>query len=661
MDGDEREQHTMAESELAQELSDTGSFCGTEHTYGTLPISCAHEEVKQSFAETVTIEQQIRLGRDLANYITRCHRSKLLPDMSILQQPWERPDPLQKTWKRIFDIGSGGLSRIPAAPVEPVVDEVLVKRPKLPLTARRLSMVPWPRCEDLLRQKALLRWRIIIETDLEATTLGTQLEETFTSGLDDSELVSSLEFTFAKKATATLVKRSSSILAYMQWAKRMRYEHPLRVTEKLIFKYLLHMKDNSASPTAPSSFISALRFAVAVVGLKLPPDALGPRVLGLASMMYQRKRPLKQSKVLTVRQVWLLEQVVLNSTDTMARTAAGYFLMCLFAAARFKDGMFLESMRLEMGDETFGFIEAETGIHKTANTDQRKTTFLPIVSFALVVGACPWAPVWMELRKQQGLDHKAFILPAPMRNGTWGCRPLTSGEGSQWLRELLFASGSDDVGGISSHSLKSTFLSWASKGGLLIEHRRILGHHLDPQYASAVTYSRDAMAGPLNAMAKVLDDIRQGLLQPDLSRAHRAVAVRAERSDALGTELPIPTHDSLGSWIPCMGETNEASDLPVEEPADDEADSSSSSGEESTAEEITPCEEASLLHEISDRAYVPVSQPGLYINQESGLGHLMNDEYGIKFKCGKLLTRAYRPPNRVGDAVHMCLRCFPVV
>jgi hypothetical protein len=75
-------------------------------------------------------------------------------------------------------------------------------------------------------------------------------------------------------------------------------------------------------------------------------------------------------------------------------------------------------------------------------------------------------------------------------------------------------------------------------------------------------------------------------------------------------------------------------------------------------EELKPETETLLLKEVAGRAVLHSKHAGLLINIESGLGHLMNDEFGIRFKCGKIFTQAYRHP-RDSDSVHMCLRCFP--
>ena len=49
----------------------------------------------------------------------------------------------------------------------------------------------------------------------------------------------------------------------------------------------------------------------------------------------------------------------------------------------------------------------------------------------------------------------------------------------------------------------------------------------------------------------------------------------------------------------------------------------------------------------------------VYVHKDSGLGHIMSDEMGIRFACGKILTSSYRVASAMSYQVHMCLRCKP--
>ena len=71
---------------------------------------------------------------------------------------------------------------------------------------------------------------------------------------------------------------------------------------------------------------------------------------------------------------------------------------------------------------------------------------------------------------------------------------MTSVEGSLWLREFLVRAGvpEQEAGKYSSHSLKSTLLSWSAlHGSLSMDERRAMGHHFDGRLAIPLVYSRD--------------------------------------------------------------------------------------------------------------------------------------------------------------------------
>ena len=79
---------------------------------------------------------------------------------------------------------------------------------------------------------------------------------------------------------------------------------------------------------------------------------------------------------------------------------------------------------------------------------------------------------------------------------------------------------------VSSHSLKSTLLSWCSKSAKVsFEDRRLLGHHVDRNAASPLCYSRDECTRLAALVYGVLHLIRTGVLDPDLSRVMRLKAL----------------------------------------------------------------------------------------------------------------------------------------
>ena len=60
----------------------------------------------------------------------------------------------------------------------------------------------------------------------------------------------------------------------------------------------------------------------------------------------------------------------------------------------------------------------------------------------------------------------------------------------------------------------------------------MLGYHASRGDASMLAYSRDAMAGPLRHLEKVIEDVRKGVFDPDATRSGRFRASRVEEGSA---------------------------------------------------------------------------------------------------------------------------------
>ena len=84
------------------------------------------------------------------------------------------------------------------------------------------------------------------------------------------------------------------------------------------------------------------------------------------------------------------------------------------------------------------------------------------------------------------------------------------------LRSLL---GAFDDPRLTSHSLKTTCLSWCAKADVSREHRRILGRHTSAVVDADSIYSRDLMYGPVVDLEKVMSAICEGRFNPDAPRS----------------------------------------------------------------------------------------------------------------------------------------------
>ena len=94
---------------------------------------------------------------------------------------------------------------------------------------------------------------------------------------------------------------------------------------------------------------------------------------------------------------------------------------------------------------------------------------------------------------------------------SWLKRPLS-------LVEVTSTLECDDAF-LSSHSLKATTLSWASKAEVPREQRRVLGRHSSAVQCADSFYSRgDISVGPVNSLQKVIRLIRERTFCPDATR-----------------------------------------------------------------------------------------------------------------------------------------------
>ena len=181
---------------------------------------------------------------------------------------------------------------------------------------------------------------------------------------------------------------------------------------------------------------------------------------------------------------------------------SGYCLLCLNARARWSDIQFPVSIHSDKDIHENGFYQINVRLTKTSSSAEKKAMLLPITGVLDGLSSNKWFDVWKQSRIDSGLslnDKNYPLVPGVLINGKWDKAPLSTSQASKWLRELLVNSGSSvsSVERISTHSLKATTLSWASKRGMLLADRTLLGYRVLQGASSTLRYSRDALSGPL--------------------------------------------------------------------------------------------------------------------------------------------------------------------
>ena len=406
--------------------------------------------------------------------------------------------------------------------------------------ARRLRFASLSRDEDVVRRKCLQKLRSLILLDPPATQLGGSLVDAAGSLVEEDEVTQSFKDAFASKATSTLAKRLAALWPYAKWSL-MTNRTPMHMDEAKIYEYLSWMRSNGCSASAPTSFLEAVGFIHNIVDVKSLTGAasFSGRCKGLAKDHLSTRAKRKQAPPLTVEMVAALESYVGENFRSHKAVVVGHILFCIYSCARWADSIRLIEIT-EFHRGRIYIIETATEHHKTAITDEARALFLPYLCLgAGLVEGHPWSLGWMAARKvfKVGRPHtRAAITSWSETTRRFTSIPMSSTESTLWLREVLEEVGfkPEDTAKVSSHSLKSTLLSWAAKSGKFSDpQRRQMGHHYDPQDKSMLVYSRDAYAPIAVAVRLMLDDITAGRFNPDLPRIDR-IAKAVEMAENKG-------------------------------------------------------------------------------------------------------------------------------
>ncbi|CAE7253322.1 unnamed protein product [Symbiodinium sp. CCMP2592] len=392
-----------------------------------------------------------------------------------------------------------------------------------PFRARRLFATRMARSEDQLRSAALARIKEIVLYDPNDSKLGRSLLETSGMLVPEHQLAMTFMDAFARKSTSTLSKRSCDYLRFSRWQVQDNHARPLNAVENDLYLYVCYLRDAECAPTAPAAFISSWRFFHYMTGSNAVPDIISQRIEGAAHSCYLKKAPLRQAPPLKVPIVMRMEVIVFEGSDLHA-TIAGFALFCLFSVARWSDAAKATDLTIE-SHGAMCLVEAVMLGHKTAKLADDRATFMPLIALGHTFSSEPWASAWMSARTRSGVDAKNILMPAWSEQAEmWLDRPMTSAEGCAWLQEILAVDADEswNLDRVTTHALKSTPLSWATKSGRFDKHeKRILGHHSAPDERMIITYGRDVMAPVLSKLQHLIDLIRTDRFDPDLSRSER--------------------------------------------------------------------------------------------------------------------------------------------
>ena len=448
--------------------------------------------------------------------------------------------PLQHFWENDFwhnmfadevhplDMLSSGFKRplpIPVEEEDAVLETVSATKPKVLKQASSDFMscvkdvIPqnWKEERESLQQIAIYRWHSLLMSWHDSVDIVKALQHR-TSQKEQFQIIVDI---FYNKAPSTLMKRVRSLSRVTNYCLDRGISFPC--TENQMYDFLCAERESGAAPSRMKSVLEACVFSRHILGV-IEMDAIINSRRCSGTTASDVHRVIKQSTPLTVDQLKLLHQVLSSDEEPWNRAFAGMCLFCIYARSRWNDAQHSQQLLEDRDQEgTLAFLEAHTAVHKTARALQLRHVFLPLVSPAIGVTSDIWAEQWLESRKLLDIeDLKEFpLMPSPSSSGEATVRALSTAEAGSWLRMLLKnPQVADPSLKLTSHSLKSTCLSFLAKRGIGFEDRLALGYHTS-SIRMALTYSRDGASRPLAVLCSMLHEIRHGVYKPDVTRSGR--------------------------------------------------------------------------------------------------------------------------------------------
>ena len=402
------------------------------------------------------------------------------------------------------------------------------------------------------------------------------------------------------------------------------------------------------------------------------------RVKGISSQMRAAKRPWRPADLLTVEEVLVLHKVLGDNNEELGdRLLCGHCLHLLYSRSRWSDLTQVANLFI---DEEKRYLEVSTRAHKGARSAEMKSRLLPIVCPCQGISDQNWAVIYLNLRDQANLQLPEHgygpMMPAPANDSAtvWCKRALTSEEGADFMRAILKAPKSAERR-VSTHSFKSTLISWTAKYGLPDTSRAVLARHLSCATATTAVYSRDLISPVLRELDTMLQAMRCALFQPDRTRSGMVTpavmptvpgtpfrvppvpstpmppvpqAAGAKQADVGEKWQVVPEERDVASPVESMSNSPRAQSSPAEA-VDSSSETTEEASEQSTSDSDVELEEENVPREVEPVLRYFINGKSLVIHCERSAGLL---------RCGRKVS----PHFVVVYELHgiRCSRCFDV-
>ena len=412
-----------------------------------------------------------------------------------------RPDPQQR--KRVFE----------AAFIPGVSSRVSQRRRDMGYQIQR----------EKLLQKATNKWATLLQEIGNSSHLFRSIVREGKGAYDFEVASKALQAAFGVKSPGTLNKRADSMIHFSNWHRTAYGGGAFPLVEMDVWFYICHLEDTNSGKTKAAGFLQSLNFSRYVLDMDGVAESMSARVRGKASQVFAQKSEWRPAPLLTVQEVRLIHNFMDNLRNSLLeRIFAAHVLFAIYSRSRWSDLRCVKQIIFDWGRDDRGYIEVLTVHHKSTRTSELKTKLLPVVAPTQGIVEGVWARTFQSLRAEGGLINEGEIqgalLPVPSGDsGWWHECPVSSQEITQFVQSILRREST--LQQPTSHSFKSTPLSWCSKYGIDDPDRRVLGRHADRVRGTDALYAREILARPLRRFKTVLHNIKTGNFCPDETRS----------------------------------------------------------------------------------------------------------------------------------------------
>eukprot|EP00435_Cladocopium_sp_Y103_P070357 s116_g35.t1 len=420
--------------------------------------------------------------------------------------------------------------------------------------------IPWQEQRDADLQSSVKFWMALVDRWDSGCSLVTSVIEL----QDTGRTFTMFAHLFAGRSPITIRKRGYSIMRICDYLDGRDLLFPC--VESVFYDFLCSEQLGGAPQSRMKGYMQSVNFVRHVMAVhELEPLTVSARCKGACLGEYLKERI--QASPLKVVELRRIHDLLYSCPDVWVRLFCGALLMTVYCRARWGDLMRSESVITDYDHSgNLQYLEARTGRHKTMKSQMHRHQYLPMVSPCHGIDGKDWGSVWIEVRNQLEVSWppEGLIMPAPGLQGEVLSRPLDTSECAAWLRKIVGCQEDASVRRVSSHSLKSTFLSYAAKRGIGIPERLQLGYHTS-NFQMGMVYSRDGAAASILVLENFIKEIAEGRFDPDETRSGR-----------IKSNMPVTAPEGAAEVV----EVKDDPDVVELSDSDDAMDSSSTSSEE---------------------------------------------------------------------------------